>query len=312
MLAGVTGASGFVGSALVRHLLQSGHRVRCLTRRQAVAGIPSEDLFQADLTMPAATLERFADGLDVLYHCAGEMTTPARMHAVNVGGVRALLDAAGGRIGRWVQLSSVGVYGPRTGGIVSEETPLAPRGAYESTKAEADLLVLDATARRQLSSYAIVRPSIVFGPGMPNGSLRQLIETIRRGLFFFIGPPGASANYVHVSDVARALVLCGTAGAAHRRIYNVSDWCTVEDVAWAIADALGCPRPARRLPEAPVRWAVRAASRIASLPLTDSRVDALVNRCRYSTERIERELHYAARVRIPRGLADLVAARAAA
>jgi nucleoside-diphosphate-sugar epimerase len=94
-------------------------------------------------------------------------------------------------------------------------------------------------------------------------------------------------------------------------VYNLSDWCTIEDFVGAIADVLGRPRPRVRFPEWPVRVAARTLSRFLTLPLTESRVDALVNRSRYSTERIQRELRYAPEVSIAEGLARLVAMRKA-
>jgi nucleoside-diphosphate-sugar epimerase len=147
---------------------------------------------------------------------------------------------------------------------------------------------------------------------MPNQSIVQMIRTIERRVFFFIGNAGASANYVHVADVVAALVRCATSPAAHGRIYNLSDWCTVEEFAGAIADALGRARPRMRLPEKPVRRAVQFVGRVAPLPLTESRIDALVTRGRYSIERIQRELGFALQVPIAAGLAQMVQARRAA
>jgi len=234
------------------------------------------------------------------------------MAAVNVEGTRALIDAAAGRIGRWVQLSSVGVYGPRQDGVVVEETPAAPVGAYEESKAAADTLVLEACAHGRLRSAVILRPSIVFGDGMRNQSIAQWADVLERGRFFFIGPPGASANYVDVSNVVDALVLCAVTPEAHGRVYNVSDWCTIEAFVAAIAVAIGRPRPWLRLPERPVRAAVRGVSRVTTLPLTDARINALVSRSRYSTARIERELGYRLAVPIADGLARMLARRRAA
>jgi nucleoside-diphosphate-sugar epimerase len=259
-----------------------------------------------DLTAPDARLTRFADGLDVLYHCAGEVSDERRMRAVNLQGTGALVAAAAGRIGRWVQLSSAGVYGRYRDGVVSEKTPVTPQGEYEASKAQADQLVIEAAAQRRIDSIVVLRPTIVFGTGMPNRSIAQMIAVIQRGLFFFIGRRGASANYVHVSNVVDALVLCGTSPCASGRIYNLSDWTTVEDFARVIADALGRPRPRLRLPERPVRLMVGACGRLASLPLTQARIDALVSRARYASDRIAQELGYVPRVSIDDGLAELV------
>src|SRR5262249_2224631 len=138
------------------------------------------------------------------------------------------------------------------------------------------------------------------------------IRIIERGLFFYIGAPGASANYIHRSNVVDALVLCGAASSANGRVYNLSDWCTIEEFAATIADVLGASRPILRLPERPVRAAVRVLGRLAPLPLTESRVDALVNRSRYPIARLERELGYRVAVPITDGIARMLTACEAA
>ena len=307
MLVGFTGGTGFIGSAVVQRHLQRGDAVRCLSRRRLPGRDGRMEFVHGDLATPNAQLTRFVDGLDVLYHCAGEVSNERRMRAVNVQGTAALLVAASGRIGRWVQLSSAGVYGRYRDGVVSEETSVTPEGEYETSKAEADQMVMEAAREGRLNSVAVLRPTIVFGAGMPNRSIAQMIAVIQRGLFFFIGRRGASANYVHVANVVDALVLCGTSPGASGRIYNLSDWTTVEDFARVIADALGRPRPRLRLPERPVRLMVDACGRIATLPLTQTRIDALVTRARYASDRIQQELGYVPRVSIATGLAELVA-----
>ena len=307
MRIGITGASGFIGSALVRRHLAAGDDVRCLTRRAGAKWHPGIAVAEGDLTRPDDRLGRFADGLDVLYHCAGELKDASRMRPVNVGGTRALLNAAAGRIGRWIQLSSAGVYGrPRTG-VITEETPLSPDGAYEQTKADADALVIESRLDQRIASCVVLRPSIVFGPGMPNQSIAQMARMIERRLFFFIGDRGGSANYIHVLNVIDALVLCATRAEADGRVYNLSDWCTIEEFVGAIADGLGCPHPQLRLPESMVRWGVWAAGRFPNAPLTPSRVDALVNRSRYATTRIQQELGFWSGISIQAGLERMVA-----
>ena len=309
MLVGITGATGFIGSALAQRHLERGDAVRCLSRQRSPRCGGGMEIVQGDLAAPDLRLEQFVDGLDVLYHCAGEHAQEQRMRAVNVHGTAALLTAAAGRIGRWVQLSSAGVYGRYREGIVTEETPLTPYGEYETTKAEADRLVIEAVQQGRINSVAVLRPTIVFGAGMPNRSIAQMVSVIERGRFFFIGRRGASANYVHVSNVVDALVLCGASEQAAGRVYNLSDWITVEEFARAIADALGRPQPRLRFPEGPIRMLVDACGRLVALPLTPTRIDALVNRTRYAIDRIRRELDYVPRVSIPAGLAELVARR---
>lgn len=296
----ITGASGFIGRRLVAEHVRRGDRIRVLTRRADVdfpAGVETCIGDLAGETLPPG----FPGEADVLYHCAAELSDPTRMRAVNVDGAQRLADAAAGRIGRWVQLSSVGVYGSRADGEITEDTPLRPTNDYEVTKAAGDNSVLDAAARGSFAC-TLLRPSIVFGPGMPNSALFQLAGAIRRGLFFYVGPQGAIVNYVFVDNVIDALLLCGSHPAAAGRIYNLSDWLPMESFVETIAATLGVPRPRLRLPLAPVRAIAAVAGLFPGSPLTVARVDALSRRSRYPVRRIESELGYHHRVSIADGL----------
>ena len=309
MIVAVTGGTGFIGRRLVDRLLEAGDSVRLLTRRSPVQ-VPwanRVEVISGDLSSDTVSLAAFTEGADVLYHCAGEIRRPARMRTLHVDGTRRLITAAAGRVQRWVQLSSVGAYGQRKNGIVDESTPPVPHGKYEQTKLESDVLVESAAAERAFE-HVILRPSIVFGPEMLNGSLAQMIALIERRMFFFIGPPGASVNSIYVDNVAHALVHCGTCPAAIGRTYNLSDWRTLEDFIGAISAALGQSPPTLRLPEPPVRLAARVLGRLPGVPLTEARVDALCNRTRYPSDRIERELGYVHAVSMEEGVARTVAA----
>jgi nucleoside-diphosphate-sugar epimerase len=228
------------------------------------------------------------------------------MRALHVDGTRRLVEAAAGRVPRWVQLSSVGAYGRHNmDGSVSEDSPLDPNGEYEMTKVGSDELVRRAAASGAFAA-ATLRPSIIFGPGMPNRSLAQLVAVVRRGMFGRIGARPATANYVYVDDVADALVLCGTSVRANG-VYHLSDDLPMEDFIAAIAAALGRPAPTRRLPERPLRLLARLGQRIPGFPLTESRIDALTRNVRYSSTRIREELGFTFAVSIEDGLRRYVA-----
>lgn len=309
MIAAVTGGTGFIGRRLVDRLLARGDEVRVLSRRApGSGGVPAAvRWFGGDLASEGADLASFLDGADVVFHCAGELRDPDRMRRLHVEGTARLAAAAAGRVGHWVQLSSTGAYGRPRAGVITEESPEDPRDPYEETKCASDRTVAG-TARDGGFSLAVLRPSIVYGPEMPNASLRGLVAMIARGLFFFIGPPGASANYVHVTDVAEALVACATAPAARGETFILSDHRTLEALVATVADELGRPVPRTRLPEAPVRILAGTLGRIPGFPLTPSRVDALTGRVLYSTARIERVLHHVHAVRYEDGMREVVRA----
>ena len=299
MIAAVTGATGFIGQRLVARLLDGGtfSEVRILTRRPRP--IERVRVFAGDLV--TAALEPLLDGVDVVFHCAGELRDEVRMRSVHVEGTERLLAAARGRASRWVQLSSVGAYGrSRRVGMVDESAPLAPEGEYERTKTQADVLV----GRENGISTVVLRPSNVFGPGMPNRSLYELIGIVDRGLFFFIGR-GAIATYVFVDDVAAALALCGTSPRASG-VYNLSDDRPLEQFIGAIARELGRPAPRLRIPEPAARLAALGLRRVTRTPLTPARVAALTRAVSYSSERIQTQLGFTFAVAVEEGLRRLI------
>lgn len=311
MIVAVTGASGFIGRRLVGRLLERGDSVRVLTRRTTPLDFDKAVcVHRADLAHDdeSGALVRFLTGAEALYHCAGEVKSEADMQAVHVDGTARLVLASAGAIRHWVQLSSVGAYGPVRDGVVTEDAPLNPVGTYERTKVSSDHLVEQA-ARRGAFTYTILRPSNVFGAGMPNQSLFHLITAVERRMFFFIGRPGASAEYIHVDNVVDALILSGTEPKASGRVYNISDHRTLEHFISVLAAAVGVRPPAVRLPEYPVRMLARLLGRVPGSPLTESRVDALVTRAVYSISRIEDELGYRYRVCMEDALRELALAR---
>ena len=305
MIVAITGATGFIGRQLVLRHLELGDEVRVLSRRSQTGSVPngSAEWFHGDLSN-TTDLRPFVDGVEVLYHCAGEVRDPSLMETVHVTGTQHLIEAASGRIGRWVQLSSVGAYGRQGIGLVTEQAPLAPNGTYEVTKVKSDEMVINAAQTGAFES-AVLRPSNVYGPEMKNQSLYGLIAMINRGWFFFIGEAGATANYIHVDNVVDALVLCAERPEAIGRIYNLSDSCSMEKLVTTISTALEKPQPTLRLPELPVRYAARVLGSIPGFPLTEARVDALTGRSIYSTDKIERELGYRHGVFMETGLAEL-------
>ena len=304
MIVAITGGTGFIGKHLIARHVARGDQVRYLTRRRAARDTGGATAHIGDLSYSTADLRQFVRGVDVLYHCAAELRNEAEMHNTNVLGTAKLLGAAIGEIGRWVQLSSTGVYGNELHGDINEDAKINPVNAYEKSKATSDQLVC-AAAEKQKLPCVVLRPSNVYGTDMPNQSLFQLVKIVDRGMFFFIGKHGAVANYIQVENVVDALVLCGTAGVPiNGRAYIVSDHRTLEDLVGIITAALGKKTPQIRLPESLVRTAVALAGSIPHFPLKSSRVDALTNRTVYRADRIKSELGYKNKISMEEGIGE--------
>lgn len=289
----VTGANGLIGRALALRHLAAGDEVRALVRNagHGVDGLGGVRLHEIDIATDEGDLAAFLEGADVLYHCAAELRDPARMSAVNVDGTRRLLQAAGGRIGRWVQVSTVAVYGRARSGTITEESPLAPADAYSRTKAEADELVSVSSLKGGFE-HVILRVCAVIGPGMPGSFLYRLIGLLDRGLFAPVGAPGALVSLIPVSSVAGVLSACAASPHAAGRIYNLAEQCTVEHLVEVCCETLGRKPPRWRMPERPLRAAAWLAERLAPGKLTQGQIDILTSRVRYDVKRARRELGY--------------------
>lgn len=310
----VTGASGFVGRVLVDRLLERGHAVTALSRAHD-PGLPRQVRVQVgDLATGNGLHPQVFENVELVFHCAGEIRDASIMRQVHVDGTRRLLSCLGSRGGslpHWVHLSSVGAYGPpavasepRT---VDENSPENPAGEYETTKTESDRLV-----RQYASDYGmpvtVLRPSIVIGAHMSNASVRAVIAIVERGWYFHVGSADAIANYVHVDDVADALLACASRPIARGHTFNLSSDCTWTALIDYVARCRGVSPPRVRLPERVVRAAVGAIGFVTPSPLTPTRVNALVGRTSYSIAKIEKLLGFRCSRPMPQALDDLMAA----
>lgn len=311
----VTGGAGFIGQKLVDNLEAKGSNINILTRVKKSSTLQKK-YFVADLVDKSTSLEGFLDGVSVIYHCAGEIKNTALMHALHVGGTARLLEAVSKQIKatkkpiHWVQLSSVGAYGPPSGTaneqrVVTEITPCSPLGKYEITKTLADELVRQFAETEPLFSYTILRPSNVVGASMSNQSLHALVHMIKKRLFFYIGSRTAVATYIHVDDVVTALILCGNDLRARGQVFNLSNDCALSEIVYAVAQASEVKAPSLCVPEIPLRFLVKLISWLAHIPLTQERIDALVRRTYYPATKIKETLGFVPQYAIPCAVASM-------
>lgn len=307
----VLGANGFIGSRLVTQLVAAGHDVRILTRREGVAQRPQVSVFQGDLMDQTLDVDALVSGCSVVFNCAGEIKNPRLMQALHVDSTSRLLGAYGRSHSsghkRWVQLSSVGAYGPAKGvsRIVTEDTPTNPQGPYEVTKTLADELIVR-LASEQSVEYVILRPSNVFARDMPNNSLRQLCSFVKRGIYFRVGRDISYATYIHVDDVVDALMLCGFREEAAGNVFNISNDCLFDDMIAGAAKAANVPVPRRSIPEGLIRSVVAVGEHIPGFPITKARIDALTVKTRYPVDKLTRVLQFTPSRQVPEYIGELV------
>lgn len=311
MRALVLGANGFIGSNLVQYLTEQGVQVRVLTRKGLTRANSSVETVIGDLVGDDIDYLALLSCCDVIFNCAGEIHNEQLMHRLHVDATAKFLDAvavatAQGQLIRWVQLSSVGAYGPSRAKsrVVTEDMPTNPVGTYEITKTLADALI---TTREmpESFSFSILRPSNVFGPTMSNNSLRQLGQMVKKRRFFFIGFSPATATYIHVDDVVWALYRCATDPRAKGQIFNLSNDCMMPELIAGMARAQGVATPRLVVPEFMVRVAVALVSPLTRGRLTQKRVDALVSHTTYSAKKATDLLDFAPGKPVPESIGEL-------
>ncbi len=310
----ITGATGFIGQNLINKFSYAHYSLRVLTRKNNLKFPDHVEVFIGDLTIFDSSLKLFLDNCSIIINCAGEISNVKHMRRLHVGGTTNLLKAIVEKHSltapvHWVQLSSVGAYGPPIRRdlvwLVEETTPTNPVGEYEITKTMADELLMKAN-NEGLITCSILRPSNVFGKGMPNQSLYSLISFIRRGLFFYIGSPGAIANYVHVDDVVDGIIRCTFNPIAKGKVYILSADCMLEDLINCIALTLGKNPPKIRVSEYWLRKFLQCIGSLKFFPIKPSRINALTSRTHYSSNKILSELNFSFSKKMPNSIVDLV------
>ncbi|MBN1825420.1 MAG: NAD-dependent epimerase/dehydratase family protein [Candidatus Eisenbacteria bacterium] len=313
----VTGAGGFTGGALCRRLAREGGRVAGLVRTR----IGADELerigvepFVGDLTDPGSIAAAFR-GIDVVYHLAAayrrEHASREEFHRVNVEGTRHALDAAeGAGVGRFVHCSTVGVHGDVLRPPADENAPFAPGDHYQRSKLEGELL-----ARERFAAGlpgATVRPVGIYGPG--DRRFLKLFRLIDRGAFVMIGSGRGLYQMTHVDDLVEGFLLCGRRPEAIGETFIIGGPPAIplRELAAAVADALGRPRPRLRLPYRPVYTAAWACDRVCRIfgltpPLYPRRVTFFHGNRSFSIEKARRLLGYEPAVSLREGLAATAA-----
>ncbi len=284
----VTGANGFVGRALGRELLRRGRRVRAAVRRDA--GLPDgcEARVVGDLG-PDTDWSAALDGVDAVAHLAARVHVMreraadplAAFRRTNVDGtLRLARSAAAAGVRRLVFLSSVKALGEATpDGPFTDSSPANPRDPYGVSKREAETGLSELAARSRME-VAILRPPLVYGPGV-KGNFLSLLRLIERGVPLPLAAIANRRSLLYLGNLVDAVDLCLSHDGAAGRTFLIRDG---EDLSSAelvrrLAAALGRRAPLLSLPEGVLRLAAscigrRAAAQrlLGSLTVDDGRI----------------------------------------
>jgi len=304
----VTGATGFVGSAVARALLETGRDVRVLARpsgdRRNLADL-SVEIAEGSLE-DASSLVRAVAGCRYLFHVAADyrlwVPDPAPMYRANVEGTRVLMRVAlDAGVERVVYTSSVATLGLVAVGSADEETPSSLEdmiGPYKRSKFQAEEVVRDLVERRGLPAV-IVNPSTPVGPRdrKPTPTGRLILEAARGHMPGYVD---TGLNIAHVEDVAVGHLAAAETGRVGERYILGSEDMSLAQILAEVGQVAGTRPPRMRVPYSVAYPAAIGAELVARLTgrepfITRDGVRMARKKMYFSSAKAVRELGYAPR-----------------
>lgn len=302
----VTGASGFVGTALYHALLERGFHVRRAVRNADAATIPEKDVIVGELGATTDWRQALQD-VDSVIHLAARahvmhdttIDPIAEYRRVNVLGTQVLAQAAAASgVRRLIFVSTIKVNGEKTDGKPYTEQDLPrPQDAYGISKWEAEKALMAIAAASQMEAV-VLRPPLLYGPGM-KGNFLSLMRVIDHRVPLPLASIRNRRSLLYLGNLIDAIVLCLDHPVAADKTYLVSDneGVSTPDLVRSIASALG------------------TSARLFSVPLTlfklagavigkSNAVARLIDSLQVDANNIRRELGWQPRIDMAQGLAE--------
>ena len=306
----ITGASGFIGSAVTRQLLQHGHNVRAMIRKTSdpsnLVGLPV-DTVVGELT-DRRSLDKALRGCEVLFHVAADyrlwVNNPQELYRTNIVGTRNIMQAAAqAGVSRIVYTSSVATLGLNPDrSPANENTTVGLEdmiGSYKRSKylAEAEVRRM---AQEQAMPVVIVNPSTPIGPRdiKPTPTGRMILNAVNGRMPAYVD---TGLNVVHVDDVARGHYLAFEQGVAGERYILGGENLSLQEILAQIASIMQRRPPRFRIPHnlvLPIAYLSEAWARYrhATEPLVTVDGVRLAKKFMFfSSEKARRELGFSPR-----------------
>ena len=208
----VTGASGFIGSALVKRLVQNGYHVRAVLHTTTPSHQETQvEYIHADLT-DAASLPSLVQDIDIVYHCAAQVRdfgSKKEIMDVNLKGTQNLVNACGSKIHQFIFLSHL------------HSTSSTYIGVYSSSKGHAEHSLLQQHKVNQFP-VVIVRPGSVFGPGALTWCLRPL-QAIQQSRIALIDHGSGIFLHTYLENLLDGLLHIPATGHLEGEIIEITD-----------------------------------------------------------------------------------------
>lgn len=299
----VTGATGFVGTALCRELVANGYQVRAVHRvtskRELLEGLDVE-WFEGDVR-DAERMKSACEGQDLVFHIAAlfrEAKHPDEVYeAINIEGTRNVLEAAASAgVQYTVHCSTVGVHSHIPNPPAAEDEEYRPADIYQRTKCVGEKVALE-HFRNESPRGAVIRPAMIWGPG--DQRTLKLFRGISRKRLPVIGSGKTMLHWVMVDDLARAFRLVGEQQPESGSVYIVAGEraVTMNELYTAIASETGSEVLPFRVPALPLQLAGSICEALCvpfgwEPPLYRRRVDFFTKTRSFDITKVSKEVGY--------------------
>ena len=303
----ITGATGFVGAAVLRELLKKGHKVKALVRQSSVLDNLRNldvEIVEGDLK-DRDSLKRCLKDCKYLFHVAADyrlwVPKPDEIYQNNVKGTENLMEeAVNSEIEKVVYTSSVAVLGkPISGGIANEKTPVNEDqmiGHYKKSKFLAEEKVKKLYKTRRLP-VVIVNPAAPVGPRdiKPTPTGKMVLDAAMKKIPAYLD---TGLNIVHVNDVAKGHMQAFHKGKLGERYILGGENLTLKEMLEIISTLCGNTPPKIKLPRKPlypIGYIFEVFARLFNIKypiLTVDMIRMAEKKMFYSSEKAKKELDY--------------------
>lgn len=309
----IIGATGFAGGALARALRRDGIAVRAMVRPTSDTAALRDlgvELVPGDVCDPDAVMAA-VEGAALVYNFASPFrsATPTREYfrQVNRDGAVAIARAVlAHEVPRFVHCSTIGVHGHVQEIPCTETSPFNPGDDYQDTKLEGELAIQEMIGEGLPA--VIMRPASMYGPG--DLRMLKMFRLIHSGRWRTVGDGRAWFHPTYIDDLVTGFRLCGTHPDALGEVFILAgdEPLRLNELANAVADAVGVPHPTRKVPLGPVLAAARLCEAVCrpfgiEPPLHERRVRFFTNDRNFDAAKARDRLGFKARVSLTEGLA---------
>mgnify|MGYP001610205291 CR=1 FL=1 len=315
----ITGATGFVGNYLVKELSKDNHKITCLVRRETKFPNINRISFILGDIKDKESVDRAVKGQDVVFHLVGIGSISAlsrksyeKFREINVEGTRNVLDSClKHKVKKIIYLSSTAAMGMIKKSPINEEENCNPKTPYQRSKYESEKLIKEYFSKYHLP-IIILRPSMIYGPGMRHSQILKIYNVMKKGFFPFVDGGKATIPAVHVKDVVSSILAATKNGKiGETYIITSDDHKTLKEIVDIIQRKENMKVVKINLPKTFLKVPIFILQNVSLLvginsPMTLQRLDSFTFNRVFDISKSKKELKWEPKIKFEQGLEETI------